>query len=76
MHFDHEALPGGLHRFMFPSTTRRPLKHSLLLDLTAPPGSPERLQCSCDAAAFNLLCKHRRWVLNEFAHPNFPEASP
>lgn len=62
MIFTHEAQPGGVHTFTFPSTTRRGLKHHLTLEPNAA-RPEERLICTCEAGLFNRLCKHKRFVL-------------
>lgn len=54
----HEVLGPGLHRFVFPSESRRGVTHELLLDLHE--SGPARLSCLCEAALHNQLCKHKR----------------
>lgn len=59
--FDHEVLASGLHRFRFPSQSRRGLVHQAIVDLDAPPG--ERISCLCDASLHGRLCKHKRFLI-------------
>ena len=54
----HEVLGPGLHRFVFPSESRRGLTHELLLDLQET--GPGRLSCLCEAALHGKVCKHKR----------------
>lgn len=54
----HEVLGPGLHRFVFPSESRRGLTHELLLDLHEEGAG--RLSCLCEAALHGKMCKHKR----------------
>lgn len=54
----HEVLGPGLHRFVFPSETRKGVYHELLLDLEDT--GPGRLSCLCEASLHGKLCKHKR----------------
>lgn len=65
--FDHEVVARGLHRFTFPSQSRRGLVHEVLVDLEAAPG--DRVSCRCDAALHGRFCKHKRLVITGRAFP-------
>lgn len=59
--FEHEVLASGLHRFRFPSQSRKGLVHQVLVDLEAAP--EDRISCLCEASLYGLLCKHKRFLI-------------
>lgn len=63
--FDHEVVARGLHRFRFPSQSRKGVVHQVLVDLDAPPG--ERIHCLCEASLHGRMCKHKRFLIT--GHP-------
>lgn len=67
--FQHEVVARGLHRFVFPSQSRKGLRHEVLVDLEAAPA--DRISCICEAALHGRFCKHKRLVIT--GHP-FPPA--
>lgn len=57
----HEVLGPGLHRFVFPSESRRGVTHDVYLDLHDE--GPGRLSCLCEAGLHGRLCKHKRILI-------------
>lgn len=68
--FEHEVVARNLHRFLFPSQSRKGLVHEVLVDLEAAP--EDRILCRCDAALFGRFCKHKRLVITGV--PFLPDA--
>ena len=69
--FEHEVVARGLHRFVFPSQSRKGLHHEVLVDLEAAPA--DRISCLCEASLHGRFCKHKRLVIT--GHP-FPPPRP
>ena len=65
--FQHEVVARGLHRFTFPSQSRKGLMHEVLVDLEAAP--EDRISCLCEASLHGRFCKHKRLVITGHAFP-------
>ena len=70
--FQHEVVARGLHRFTFPSQSRRGLVHEVLVDLEAAPA--DRISCLCEASLHGRLCKHKRLLITGV--PFVPKTGP
>jgi hypothetical protein len=70
--FEHEVVARGLHRFVFPSQSRKGLHHEVLVDLEAAPA--DRISCLCEASLYGRLCKHKRLVITGV--PFLPRGGP
>lgn len=70
--FEHEVVARGLHRFVFPSQSRKGLHHEVLVDLEAAPA--DRISCLCEASLHGRFCKHKRLVITGVPFP--PRAGP